>query len=139
MTKNQKLNLMGKIVEVNKIYNKTYDNKNNLIYTIKSIEPKLAWITGFGNIVNGTIDSDGEFNHFIPVKTIPCIKIKFFYKDKETKIPFEGFVYDPNNKSFPLENKAVQDDKIEFYRKQANTMKRDAKGHFLKQKQGKKI
>lgn len=127
--------LMGTIVEVNKIYRSIYKD-NVKINEIVEIQPQLAWITGFSRLNEGFVNvNETGINNFKKLKIIPCICIKFFYNQKEIKIPLDGFVdinvdYDKKidilKKNMSLKyNKIINNHKY---------MERDKNGHFLKKK-----
>ena len=97
-TKEEKNDLMGKIIEVSNEFKriKTYvDHDTTMVEQVNTdIAPKRAWITGFGNIKEGnivTVREDPEYNKFDTINTIPCIKVKYSYKEREYNIPLDGF------------------------------------------------
>ena len=131
LTKNKKQKLMGKIVKVNTIYASRFI-KENKVWNKYPIFPKLAWITGFGNIKEGNIYTDNDANYFIPTEIISVVKVRFDYKSKEVNIPLDSFELTDNTElpeaQHEIKNRIEMQD---MYHKRPNLFPRDKKGRFI--------
>lgn len=131
LTKKQKQKLIGKIVKVNCIYTTRFI-KENKVWNKCNIFPKLAWITGFGNIKEGSIYTDNDANYFIPTEIISVVKVRFDYKSKEVNIPIDGFILSDNAElpeaQHEIKNRIEMQD---MYNKRPNLFPRDKKGRFV--------
>lgn len=131
LTKNKKQKLIGKIVKVNKIYVSRFV-KENKVWNEYSIYPRLAWITGFGNIKEGSVYNDNDINYFVPTEIISVVKVRFDYKSKEINIPLDGFELTDNTElpeaQHEIKNRIEMQD---MYHKRPNLFPRDKKGRFI--------
>jgi len=132
LTKKQKQKLMGRIVKVNAIY-KPFWIKDNKTYKIQNIYPKIAWITGFGNIKEGIIEDNNEYRILNITNIISVIKVRFDYKAKEVNIPLDAFELTDNielpEADYEIKNRIEMKD---MYAKKSNLFPRDIKGRFIK-------
>jgi hypothetical protein len=123
---------MGKTVMVNEIYNKEY-NEGALAYNKVRIDPSPAWITGFSNIKEGNIyDLEGS-KYFHQNDIIPCVKVRFFYKEKEVNIPYDEFEL-TNEIPYSLQDEISKEYNYEMYHANKKAYPRDSKGRFVKVK-----
>ena len=131
LTKQQKQKLIGKIVKVNCIYITRFI-KENKVWNKCNIFPKLAWITGFGNIKEGNVYTDNDANYFIPTEIISVVKVRFDYKSKEVNIPIDAFELTDNTElpeaQHEIKNRIEMQD---MYHKRPNLFPRDKKGRFI--------
>jgi len=132
LTKKQKQKLMGKVIKVNAIY-KPFWLKDNKVYKIQKIYPKLAWITGFGYIKEGVIEDNNEYRILNITNIISVVKVRFDYKAKEVNIPLDAFISIPFTEypesDVEIKNRLEMQDMMS---KKPNLFPRDKKGRFTK-------
>jgi hypothetical protein len=100
MNINQKKNLMGKLVVVNKIIgDREFTSGSTRTWEITPIEPRTGWVVGFRNKHNGIIeeewggyDSYGEEVYYYPrclvvKETIPCMLVSFYPNKAPVYVP----------------------------------------------------
>jgi len=100
MTKQQKLELMGKIVTVKKVLYRTYESVEEAPWRKwreKNINPRTGWIVGFRIVYEGKYnmpryDLFGDLGPYLSdLRPAKCVLVAFWTNLNLVRVPLDGF------------------------------------------------
>lgn len=139
MTKKDKLDLMGEIVTVTHIYERSLNNKKVTWKKVSLPYPRAGWIVGFKTIQEGEIIGGSYFGYdggyepgFLDAKKhIPCLEVAFWTSMNPVRIPMDCWTIGGTPESPSRYNQVYNEKFREEMRWVMRDAKRDKNGRWL--------